>query len=138
MEMIEMPLEDLASLTDNEYRNLFTKGRKFKVLEPSLLTGTKPIAPYTEQGWRRELKPGDIITCEGTSNTFGDGVPAVKWTDENGKWLANDCTFLYTQVHGDAMWGGQCPSRGRVVPLYSETEGLPLLASAAKKEAEAV
>ena len=52
---------------------------------------------------------GDILTCAGSSMTFGDGVPALKWTDENGDWIANDCTF--TPVQG-GMWSGQIPEDG--------------------------
>jgi hypothetical protein len=41
--------------------------------------------------------------------TMGDGVPALKWGDAEGKWLANDCLFMPIQ---GGMWGGQIPADG--------------------------
>lgn len=41
--------------------------------------------------------------------TFGDGVPALKWKDADGEWLANDC--LFQPVQG-GMWSGQVPEDG--------------------------
>jgi hypothetical protein len=38
-----------------------------------------------------ELRVGTVLACSGIEWTYGDGVPVVKWLDECGKWLANDC-----------------------------------------------
>ena len=88
----------------------YAKGKKYRVIKDGCrLTGMKPIAPYTQQGWAKRLAVGDVITCGGSSMTCGDGVPAMKWLDENGKWLASDC--LFEPVDG-GMWGGQVPKDG--------------------------
>lgn len=88
----------------------YEKGKKYRVVKAGgKLWGMKPTAPYVQQGWGMNLSVGDIITCGGTSMTFGDGVPAMKWLDADGKWLANDCTF--SPVKG-GMWGGQLPEDG--------------------------
>ena len=68
-----------------------------------------------EEGWSKRLEPGEILTCRGESMTSGDGVPAIKWQDGNGKEMASDCCFR--EVHGHPLWGGQAPRRGLVVPL---------------------
>ncbi len=88
----------------------FEKGKRYRVIRAGAhLTGMQPAGRNAQQGWRQDLNVGDILTCSGSSMTFGDGVPALKWTDENGDWLANDCTF--TPVQG-GMWGGQVPEDG--------------------------
>jgi hypothetical protein len=79
------------------------------IREGARLTGMVPVAPYTQQGWSKQLHVGDVITCAGSGMTFGDGVPALKWKDENGQWLANDCIFQPVQ---GGMWSGQIPEDG--------------------------
>lgn len=72
----------------------FIKGQKWRVIKDgSSLSGMQPI-PGGQQGWGKRLAVGDVLTCAGVSMSFGDGVPLVKWLDENGKYLANDCEFL--------------------------------------------
>jgi hypothetical protein len=88
----------------------YKKGQRYRVIrEGARLRGMQPVGPHTQQGWRRELEVGDVITCLGTSMTFGDGVPAVKWGDEDGAWLANDCIF---SPASGGLWGGQPPADG--------------------------
>lgn len=88
----------------------FEKGKKYRVVKPGArLRGYKPVGPNCEEGWSRDLEVGEIITCAGSSMTFGDGVPALKWHDKDGKWIANDC--LFRPVQG-GMWGGQVPEDG--------------------------
>lgn len=71
----------------------FCEGRKFRVIKAGAkLQGMQPVRGG-QQGWAQSLAVGTILTCAGKSMTFGDGVPIVKWTDENGKFLANDCEF---------------------------------------------
>jgi len=53
----------------------------------------KPVGRYAQEGWAKKLRVGEVLTCDGSSMTFGDGVPIIKWFDENGHWLANDCEF---------------------------------------------
>lgn len=72
----------------------YRKGRKFRVIKNGArLTGLKPSGPWAQIGWGRILREGDVLTCAGESMTFGDGVPVIKWLDENGQWMANDCEF---------------------------------------------
>jgi hypothetical protein len=53
-----------------------------------------PAGPYTQQGWSKRLNVGDVLTCAGTSMSFGDGVPLVKFSHLNGEPLGvNDCEF---------------------------------------------
>lgn len=88
----------------------FEKGKRYRVIRPGArLSGMQPARPGTLQGWKRDLAVGDILTCLGTSMTRGDGVPAVKWADENGEQLAVDCTF--DPVSG-GLWSGQVPVDG--------------------------
>lgn len=88
----------------------FEKGKKYRVVKSGArLYGYKPIAPYCEEGWGKTLEVGEILTCAGSSMTMGDGVPAIKWKDSDGNWLANDC--LFSPVQG-GMWGGQVPEDG--------------------------
>lgn len=82
---------------------MYEAGKKYRVTrEGARLTGMQPIAPYVQQGWSRDLHIGDVLTCAGRSMTMGDGVPALKWKDENGEWLANDCLF---QPGQGGLWG---------------------------------
>lgn len=88
----------------------FKQGTRWRVVrEGARLWGMVPIAPYAQQGWQRQLRVGDVLTCGGMGMTFGDGVNAIKWLGENGEWLANDC--LFEPVKG-GMWGGQVPGDG--------------------------
>jgi hypothetical protein len=88
----------------------YEKGKKYRVVRAGArLSGYRPTAPYCQEGWSRSLEVGEVITCAGDSMTFGDGVPAIKWLDANGKWIANDC--LFHPVKG-GMWGGQVPADG--------------------------
>jgi hypothetical protein len=89
---------------------IYEKGKKYRVVkEGGRLWGMKSTAPYCQTGWGKNLSVGEIITCAGSSMTMGDGVPAMKWLDENGEYLANDC--LFSPVQG-GMWGGQLPEDG--------------------------
>lgn len=97
----------------------YEQGKKYRVIkEGARLSGMRPVAPYCQEGWGMELAVGAVLTCDGTSMTFGDGVPALKWKDADGNWLANDC--LFRPIKGDAMWGGQLPADGYLEP---EEEG---------------
>jgi len=88
----------------------FEKGKRYRVIKSGArLTGMQPIRTGSFQGWRMDLAVDDIITCLGKSMTMGDGVPALKWADENGAPLANDCLFKPTQ---GGMWSGQVPEDG--------------------------
>lgn len=88
----------------------YEKGRRYRVVrDGARLTGMQPIDRNAQQGWRKDLVVGDILTCLGTSMTRGDGVPALKWGDETGQWMANDCIF--SPVSG-GIWSGQVPVDG--------------------------
>lgn len=96
-------------------RRDYKKGQRYRVVKAGAhLHGMQPVAPCVQQGWRKDLKVGDILTCQGESMTFGDGVPALKWADEDGQWLANDC--LFSPIQG-GMWGGQVPEDGYLEPV---------------------
>lgn len=91
-------------------RRDYKKGRRYRVVRAGArLRGMQPISSCAQQGWRKDLEVGEILTCLGESMTFGDGVPAIKWGDETGEWLANDCIF--SPVTG-GLWGGQVPADG--------------------------
>lgn len=97
----------------------YEKGRKYRVVKPGAkLSGYKPTAPYVQEGWSKRLEVGEILTCAGSNMTMGDGVPALKWNDEHGKWIANDC--LFRPVKG-GMWGGQVPEDGFLEELPETT-----------------
>ena len=99
-------------------RQQCVSGKKFRVVrEGARLCGFKPAGPHCQQGWRRDLQVGEVITCGGESMTFGDGVPAIKWLDADGKWIANDC--LFHPVKG-GMWGGQIPEDGYLEEVSDE------------------
>lgn len=92
---------------------MYEAGKKYRVVkEGARLTGMQPTAPYVQQGWSKDLHVGDVLTCAGSSMTRGDGIPALKWKDENGEWLSNDC--LFEPVQG-GLWGGQVPAEGYLV-----------------------
>lgn len=89
----------------------YEKDKKYRVIKDGAqLYGMKPTAPYCQTGWRKKLEVGEVITCAGCSMTFGDGIAALKWNDENGEWLANDCMFK--PVKGNELWGMQEPADG--------------------------
>lgn len=89
---------------------MYEKGKRYRVVKAGAkLYGMKPTSPHCQRGWAKDLSVGEILTCAGSSMTCGDGVPALKWQDENGKWLANDCIF--NPIKG-GMWGGQVPEDG--------------------------
>lgn len=47
-------------------------GAKFRVIRGGArLSGFKPIAPYTQQGWRQDLAVGDVIECTGYGPGWG-------------------------------------------------------------------
>jgi hypothetical protein len=93
----------------------FRAGRKFRVIKAGAsIDGMVPIAPYCQQGFRKPLPVGTILTCRGSGMTFGDGVPAVKWADEHDQWICNDAVFEPTK---GGMWGGQLPADGYVEPV---------------------
>ena len=92
------------------HRDQFVRGAQFKVIKPGAwISGTRPIAPYTRQGHREILDVGRVLTCAGSSMTAGDGVPAVKWLDEKGRYICDDAIFSHV-IGG--MWGGQLPEPG--------------------------
>lgn len=93
----------------HQYRSQFVRGKQFRCLVPVKLWGMQPAGPGVQRGWSAVMPEGTVLTCAGESMTFGDGVPAVKWLDENGKHIANDC--LVRDVVG-GMWGGQLPRPG--------------------------
>lgn len=93
----------------------YTKGSQWMVTRAgAYLFGWQPIRGG-QQGCRTDLTPGMVLTCDGTSWTGGDGVPALKWTDQNGDWIATDCTFYPTK---GGMWGGQVPADGFLLPHF--------------------
>lgn len=72
----------------------FRRGQKWRMVrEGASLWGMQPIAPFAQTSWSMKLPVGTILTCDGSNMTFGDGVPIIKWRDENGAFLANDCEF---------------------------------------------
>ena len=90
--------------------NIYKSGTRWRVIKPGAkLSGIQPIGAYAHQGWGKALEVGEIITCDGMRMTRGDGVPALKWTDQDGNYLAGDCTFRPVQ---GGMWGGQVPQDG--------------------------
>jgi len=96
----------------------YEAGRKYRVIkEGARLTGLQPVSPNCQQGWRKDLHVGDVLTCAGKSWTMGDGVPALKWKGEAGEWLANDC--LFHPVQG-GMWSGQVPAEGYLEEVPDE------------------
>jgi hypothetical protein len=98
-------------------RDDYTKGSQWRVVQPGAhLWGMVAAGRGCYDLWRQELQVGDIIICDGISMTSGDGVPAVKWLDQNGKMLAVDCCFM--PVKG-GMWGGQVPQDGFLEPVAS-------------------
>lgn len=89
----------------------YEKGKRYRVVkEGCRLWGMKPTAPYCQQGWSKKLSVGEIITCAGYSMTCGDGILALKWNDENGQWIANDC--LFQPIKGHEIWSTQEPEEG--------------------------
>lgn len=103
-------------------RRDYIKGEKYRVVRAgAYLRGMTTVGRGVFNGWRRDLQVGDVITCLGESWTMGDGVPAIKWGDETGEWLANDCTF---QPCGGGLWGGQVPLPGYLEPADDEDEAL--------------
>lgn len=123
-----MLTDDLAHLWTREYETLtpeelearraycaqFTRGRRFRARQPFTLWGMQPSGPWSQTSWRLAIPPGTILTCAGESMTFGDGVPAIKWTDADGNYLAIDCCV--DDIVG-GMWGGQIPRPGLLKPL---------------------
>jgi hypothetical protein len=95
----------------------FCKGTRWRVIRSGARLWGWTSIPGGQQGWGLDLPLGMILTCEGSSMTSGDGVPAIKWTDENGKFLVSDCTFR--PVKG-GMWGGQVPADGYLEPVEGE------------------
>jgi hypothetical protein len=80
----------------------FKEGQKWRVIKAGAqLQGMQPVDRYAQQGWSMKLAVGTVLTCAGSKWTFGDGVPVIKWLDENGNYLANDCEF-HPAVGG--MW----------------------------------
>lgn len=75
-------------------QSLYVKGDRYRVVKAGCrLEGMQPIQGG-QRGWGKMLAVGDVLTCDGRSMTFGDGVPVIKWQDENGNFLANDCCFV--------------------------------------------
>ena len=97
-----------------EYR----PGMKFRVVkEGARLRGMElvPDVHYTAyQGFRYDLRVGDVITCVGSSMTMGDGVPAVKWQDPREGGRGFDVLF---DPHAGGMWGGLPPEDGYLEPV---------------------
>lgn len=76
------------------HQTFFRDGQRWRVIKAGAsLWGWKPCGPGARQGWRQELAVDTVITCAGRSMSSGDGVPLIKWTDENGNHLAGDCEF---------------------------------------------
>lgn len=72
----------------------FRDGQRWRVIKAGgSLWGWKSAGPHAQEGWRQDLAVGTIITCKGRSMSGGDGVPLIKWGDENGNYLAGDCEF---------------------------------------------
>jgi len=101
-----------------EGRGVYQPGTRWRVVKPGAhLWGLQPVGRNVEQGWQMDLPVGTVLTCLGVSWTRGDGVPALKWGDAEGRWLANDCTFSH--IDG-GMWGGQVPQAGYLEPAGEE------------------
>jgi hypothetical protein len=99
----------------------FKPGQKWRVVADDVqLSGMKPTGPYAQQGWAMRVPRGTVLTCTGCQMTFGDGVPVVKWADENGKWLANDCTLSPSE---GGMWS-EAPADGTLWPWSPATQAL--------------
>ena len=80
-------------MSDTARKHAYKAGERYRVIRDGCkLFGMTPIHGG-HQGWSMRLAKGEIITCQGKSMTFGDGVPVVKWADANGKFLAADCEF---------------------------------------------
>lgn len=120
-----MPYIVLEALSQSEYLDLFKPGRKFMVLQASMLRGMVPSGPNCEVSKNIDLVPGDVITCQGMLPNRGYSVPSVQWRDADNKPLAGQCAFLHTQSDEGGIWGGCYPSRGRVAPLYEPDEEMP-------------
>ena len=77
-----------------DHSGKYIKGRKFVVVrEGAAIIGLQSIAPGVWQPCRRELAVGDMLTCDGASQTLGDGVPVVKWLGPNGEYICEDAEF---------------------------------------------
>jgi hypothetical protein len=97
----------------------YRQGRHFRVLrEGAQITGMVPAPGGGQQGFRRALHPGELLTCRGVSMTFGDGVPAIKWNDADDQWICNDAIF---EPHTGGMWGGMPPDPDYLQPCDDET-----------------
>lgn len=70
----------------------FLKGRKYQVIKPGILSGWSPVQGGMK-GFSQPMDVGAVLTCDGVSMSSGDGVPVVKWLDENGGHIAIDCEF---------------------------------------------
>lgn len=59
-------------------------GARYRVVrEGATLSGWRPIAPYSEQSWRRQLHVGEIIRYDGLGYSGGsDGIDIEKFTPE--------------------------------------------------------
>jgi hypothetical protein len=96
-------------------RDDYPKGSRWRVTMPGAkLWGMVAAGRGCYEGWNKHLQVGDIITSDGTSMTSGDGVPAIKWLDENGDMLAVDCCFAPTK---GGMWDGEVPEDGYLEPV---------------------
>lgn len=83
----------------------FTKGKRYRVIKNGArITGMVSLGYGAFTGFSCKLPIGTIITCSGSSMSFGDGVPLVKWTDEKGNFICNDAEFS-PSVGG--MWNRQ-------------------------------
>jgi hypothetical protein len=67
-----------------EELNLIVGARYRVIREGAQLSGWRSIAPYTQQGWNRPLRVGEILRYEGLHYSGGsDGFDLEKFTPEN-------------------------------------------------------
>ncbi len=93
-----------------KYRQQFVRGAKFRVIKAGAnISGMKPHGPNCQVGYREILEVGRIIVCSGDSMTYGDGVPAIKWENENRQAICNDAIFSHCL---GGMWSGHYPEPG--------------------------
>ena len=66
-------------------REFFETGRQFKIVrDGGSISGWKPMGPGCQQGWRCELKVGDIVTYRGWQYSGGsDGISCRSFSTSN-------------------------------------------------------
>ena len=69
----------------------YRRGSKWRVVKPGArIVGMKSSGSFSFTGFALDLPVGTVLTCEGSSMTFGDGYPVLKWRDENNRPICMD------------------------------------------------